>query len=127
MTFEPDTFTSSDNKVYVADLSGFGNHGTVTGATQTPAGRAGAALQFGGRDSVVLPTLRTYLTRQLRELTISAWTSPALAAGAIASRTTEAGQIDPRSTNSPPSDRRVLRTFRRRQVVHCPGMSCSVG
>jgi len=81
MTFEPDTFTSKDGRVYVADMSGFGNHGIVTGATQTPKGRAGAALQFNGQDNVLLPTLRTYLTRQLKQLTISVWVSPTDAKG----------------------------------------------
>jgi len=76
VTFEPDTYMLRDNKVYVADLSGFGNHGVITGATPIPAGRAGAALKFGGQDSVVFPTLRTYLTRQLRQLSISVWLSP---------------------------------------------------
>ena len=76
MTFEPDTFTSKNGQVYVADMSGFGNHGIVTGATQTPTGRAGAALQFSGQDTVLLPTLRTYLARQLKQLSISVWVAP---------------------------------------------------
>jgi len=73
MTFEPETFTSRDDKVYVADLSGVGNHGIVEGAVQTPTGRAGAAMQFGGRESVLLPTLHTRLTQDLRQLSISSW------------------------------------------------------
>ena len=73
MTFEPDTFTSKDGKMYVADLSGFGNHGIVEGAAQTPAGRAGAAMQFGGKDSIVLPTLHTFLALGLRQVTLSLW------------------------------------------------------
>ncbi|NQT16524.1 MAG: LamG domain-containing protein [Planctomycetes bacterium] len=76
MTFEPDTFTSKDGQEYVADMSGFESHGVVTGATQIPAGRAGAALEFSGEDTVLLPTLRAHLTRQLRQLTISVWVSP---------------------------------------------------
>jgi len=75
MTFEPDTFTSQNGQTFVADLSGFGNHGIVTGATQNPAGRAGAALEFDQQDYVLLPTLRAYLTRQLQQLSISAWVS----------------------------------------------------
>ena len=73
MTFEPETFTSRDDKVYVADLSGVGNHGIVEGAAQIPAGRAGAAMQFGGRESVLLPTLHARLTQDLKQLSISSW------------------------------------------------------
>ena len=73
MTFEPDTFTSQDDKLRVADLSGSGNDGIVAGATQTPTGRAGAALQFGGRACVEFPTLREHLTKDLKELSLACW------------------------------------------------------
>jgi len=77
MTFEPDTFVSNDDEVYVVDMSGLGNHGIVAGATQTPAGRAGGALKFGGQDSVLLPALWTHLTGKLKQLSLSFWVSPA--------------------------------------------------
>jgi hypothetical protein len=77
MTFEADTFTPRDGQVYVADLSGCGNHGIVEGAKLIPAGQAGAALQFEGKASVVLPTLATQLTQGLRQLSISCWVLPA--------------------------------------------------
>ena len=77
LTFEPETFTSKDGKMYVADLSGFGNHGIVEGATQTPAGRAEAAMQFGGQDCILLPTLHACLTQGFRQLSISVWVQQA--------------------------------------------------
>jgi Concanavalin A-like lectin/glucanases superfamily len=77
MTFEPETFTSKDGKVYVADLSGAGNHGIVEGAAQAPTGRVGAGLQFGGQGSVLLPTLHARLTQGLRQLSVSVWVRPA--------------------------------------------------
>ena len=71
MTFEPDTITSKDGKVQVADLSGGGNDGTVEDATPIPLGRAGGALQFGGTASVLLPTLGTQLTSDLKQLSLA--------------------------------------------------------
>jgi hypothetical protein len=68
-----DASASKGGAVHVADISGLGNDGIVTGATQIPAGRAGGALKFGGQDSVLLPKLGTHLTRDLKELTISLW------------------------------------------------------
>ncbi len=73
MTFEPDTFTSQDGKLRVADLSGCGNDGIVVGATQTPAGRAGAALAFGGRAFVEFPALRDRLAKDLKEFSLACW------------------------------------------------------
>ncbi len=74
MTFEPETFASRDGKTYVADLSDHENHGIVSGATLTPQGRAGAALQFDGRDDyVLLETLRADLTQDLKELSLAFW------------------------------------------------------
>jgi hypothetical protein len=77
MTFEPDTFTPRDGQVVVADLSGCGNHGIVEGAKLIPAGQAGAALQFEGKASVVLPTLANQLAQRLRQLSVSCWVLPA--------------------------------------------------
>lgn len=77
MTFEAGTFRPGDGHVYVADLSGCGNHGIVEGAQLIPAGQAGAALQFQGKASVVLPTLANQLTQGLRQLSISCWVLPA--------------------------------------------------
>ena len=73
MTFEPDTFTAQGDKLRVADLSGCGNDGIIGGATQTPGGRAGAALQFGGRAFLEFPTLREQLTKDLKELSLACW------------------------------------------------------
>ncbi len=70
MTFEPDTITSKDGKVQVADLSGNGNDGTVEDATPIPLGRAGGALQFGGTGSVLLPTLGNHLTSDLKQFSL---------------------------------------------------------
>ncbi|MCL4207553.1 MAG: hypothetical protein KJ000_34140 [Pirellulaceae bacterium] len=77
MTFEPDTFTPRDGQVVVADLSGCGNHGIVEAAKLIPAGQAGAALQFEGKASVVLPTLANQLAQRLRQLSVSCWVLPA--------------------------------------------------
>jgi hypothetical protein len=76
-TFEAETFAPRDGRMFVADLSGCGNHGIVEGAKLIPAGRAGAALQFEGNASIVLPTLATQLTQGLRQLSISSWVMPA--------------------------------------------------
>jgi hypothetical protein len=73
MTFEPDTFTSRDGKIYVTDLSSCENHGVLEGPAQTPMGRAGASLQLGGRGCVLLPTLRGRLTQELKQLSLSLW------------------------------------------------------
>ena len=73
MTFEPDTITSKDGKVQVADLSGNGNDGTVEDATPIPLGRAGGALQFGGTGSVLLPTLGNHLTSDLKQFSLALW------------------------------------------------------
>jgi hypothetical protein len=74
MTFDPETFTAGDGKVYVADLSGFGNHGVVEGAVKpgTP-GRAGAGLLLSGQNCIILPSLRAVLTQGLRQLSLSVW------------------------------------------------------
>jgi hypothetical protein len=77
MTFEAETFAPREGRMFVADLSGCGNHGIVEGAKLIPAGRAGAALQFEGNASIVLPTLATQLTQRLRQLSISSWVMPA--------------------------------------------------
>ena len=77
MTFEPETFASKAGKVYVADLSGSGNHGIVEGSVQTPTGRVGAGLQFNGQEFVLLPTLRTCLSQGLQQLSLSFWIRPA--------------------------------------------------
>ncbi len=77
MTFEAETFAPKDGQMFVADLSGCGNHGIVEGARLIPAGRAGGALQFEGKASIVLPTLATQLTQGLRQLSISSWVMPA--------------------------------------------------
>ena len=77
MTFEAETFAPKDGQMFVADLSGCGNHGIAEGAKLIPVGRAGAALQFEGKASIVLPTLATQLTQGLRQLSISAWVMPA--------------------------------------------------
>ena len=76
MTFESDTFMSHDDKAYVADLSGFGNHGIVEGAKLVPGGQSGSALQFEGKASVILPTLATQLTQSLEQLSVSCWVAP---------------------------------------------------
>jgi hypothetical protein len=73
MTFEPDTITSRDGKVQVADLSGGGNDGTVEDAMPIPLGRAGGALQFSGTGSVLLPTLGTHLTSDLKQFSLTLW------------------------------------------------------
>jgi len=73
MTFEPDTITSKDGKVLVADLSGSGNDATVEDATPIPLGRAGGALQFGGTASVLLPTLGNQLTSDLKQFSLALW------------------------------------------------------
>jgi len=77
MTFEAETFAPKEGQMFVADLSGCGNYGIVEGAKRIPAGRAGSALQFEGKASIVLPTLATQLTQGLRQLSISAWVMPA--------------------------------------------------
>ncbi|MHC4406046.1 MAG: LamG domain-containing protein [Planctomycetota bacterium] len=77
MTFEPDTFTSKDGLVHVSDMSGCENHGVITGATPSPAGKAGGALQFDGREGdVLLRTLRDHLTQGSKALSISVWVFP---------------------------------------------------
>jgi hypothetical protein len=77
MTFEPETFASKQGKVYVADLSASGNHGTVEGTVQAVTGRVGAGLQFGGQGCVLLPTLHASLTEGLVQLSVSFWIRPA--------------------------------------------------
>jgi hypothetical protein len=81
MTFEPDTVTSKDGKVYVADLSDCGNEGLVEGATPIPLGRAGGALQFGGTASVLVPTLGNHLTDDLKQFSLAVWVWQADTAG----------------------------------------------
>jgi hypothetical protein len=73
MTFESDTITSKDGKLYVADLSEGGNDGIVEDATPIPLGRAGGAMQFSGAGSVLLPTLGNHLTSELKQFSLAVW------------------------------------------------------
>ncbi len=77
MTFEPETFISKEERVtHVGDLSGCGNHGIVERATPVPDGRVGAALQFEGKASLLIPTLWPHLAQDLRQLSLVLWVFP---------------------------------------------------
>jgi len=71
----------TDEKDRTTDYSGFGNHGTVQGATFVPLGRVGGALVFrGGSKSgsrVVVPHSASLVSMQrTRQFTICAWLKP---------------------------------------------------
>ncbi|HWT94096.1 MAG TPA: LamG-like jellyroll fold domain-containing protein [Solirubrobacteraceae bacterium] len=57
----------------VADSSGNGNHGTITGAQWEPNGRFGSALRFDGDDQVSIPDAPSLDPAQM---TIEAWVRP---------------------------------------------------
>lgn len=78
MTFEPETFISKEEgHTQVADLSGLGNHAIIEGATPIAEGRVGAALQFDGKASLLIPTLWPHLSQDLRQLSVVFWVFPA--------------------------------------------------
>ena len=57
------------------DTSGTGNHGTISGATWTPAGRFGQALEFDGVDDLVtIPSMPSLAFTS--GLTMAAWVYP---------------------------------------------------
>jgi len=92
MSFEPSTILKQEDRLIVQDLSGMGNHGTIGGATQAGKGKAGAALLFDGKnDSVLLPSLRAHLIKNLTSLTISVWVQKTSAKKCIFSGGTSVG------------------------------------
>jgi hypothetical protein len=62
----------------VADASGNGNTGTISGATWTPAGRYGAALSFNGTNNLVAIPGSASLNVSTA-MTLSAWIQPTAA------------------------------------------------
>jgi glucose/arabinose dehydrogenase/chitodextrinase len=64
----------------VADASGNGNTGTISGATWTPSGRYGAALSFNGTSNLVVIPGSTSLNVSTA-MTLSAWIQPTVAQG----------------------------------------------
>ena len=64
----------------VSDASGAGNHGTISGATRTTAGRFGAALSFDGVNDYVTIADSASLDLTTR-MTLEAWVYPTASSG----------------------------------------------
>ena len=72
LTFDRETFVRQGNKIFVKDLSGQANHGSVNGA-QLVEGKAGDALSFDGKSSYV-ECMNAESLNPTGAFTVCAWT-----------------------------------------------------